>query len=687
MPYNPSASKFDSFRRDTLNCFFTSDILAQNRVLELNNNEIKAQLAETMEQIASLEAKIQELESHKKQMHKTLREYDEETAKLHTNMESIEQKNKELEAQLAMELQNKESQLQLKMQLQEALLGLESEKNRADQLHATHATLEEKVNILSECVAQQQQRNTSSSVNLGESEKQRQQAGENSEILEDHFRTETNAKLGSIESHEIIMKRKPSTSTLQDLNKSIYSPEEPLKQESLSYVNTDEKNGGQSLRSNQGILIERPTLTPKSKFHTKSGNSLVVQSHQAMETALVTSGGANKVFVVNEIIASSKPLSIENLSQEGTETLSSSKKNTRVKFFNSVEKGTQTEGRMDSISKLTPEQLTVSIENLEKISSQQGQHPASKRGTQPLGTVNEMIQSLLNRGVTIDEIKNYYERCQNLESQSPKGAPSMQRRKNLSNFIDSLHSVGSDSLLSGISVDRGHYSKTRIGFHRPKETPSHLSTRSHYFNNQELKDSLDNTYTPRTKAATSTTSMRRTLNLVFGVGKEPGSKLSTPVRLERDIAGRRKSLDDGGVESVECTFLQKTQDLPPQEVTSLQADLESKEHKIQKMYDALKNKMRQDPSVKKLFKCFLQKKHQGSGLNFDLSKFEVTLEDFRVYYETFEKLHKKCGENCPHLKKFYEKIGYYPFAEKRLLFPLSKTDIERLPKIVHKVFV
>lgn len=37
---------------------------------------------------------------------------------------------------------------------------------------------------------------------------------------------------------------------------------------------------------------------------------------------------------------------------------------------------------------------------------------------------------------------------------------------------------------------------------------------------------------------------------------------------------------------------------------------------------------------------------------------EITLEQFKEYMEKYKQVHSKCGENCPHLKRFYQKLGF-----------------------------
>ena len=117
-------------------------------------------------------------------------------------------------------------------------------------------------------------------------------------------------------------------------------------------------------------------------------------------------------------------------------------------------------------------------------------------------------------------------------------------------------------------------------------------------------------------------------------------------------------------------------------------ELAMKKHKrMTAMYDSLLQRLGGNPSLKKLFKDVAQRRYKQLGKRFDAEKFEIDFEDFAEYYETLERIHKKCGENCPHLRRFYDKIGYWPHAEDRALFPLRKTDIDRLPRIVRKIYL
>lgn len=37
---------------------------------------------------------------------------------------------------------------------------------------------------------------------------------------------------------------------------------------------------------------------------------------------------------------------------------------------------------------------------------------------------------------------------------------------------------------------------------------------------------------------------------------------------------------------------------------------------------------------------------------------EINLEHFKEYMNKYKQVHSKCGENCPHLKRFYSKLGF-----------------------------
>ena len=77
----------------------------------------------------------------------------------------------------------------------------------------------------------------------------------------------------------------------------------------------------------------------------------------------------------------------------------------------------------------------------------------------------------------------------------------------------------------------------------------------------------------------------------------------------------------------------------------------------------------------------IRKKNEDSELD---KLDQLNEEDFRRFIQEFENIHlNKCGKDCPHLKRFYEKIGFVEDNnfKSRAKMKLKKTIIESLPKI------
>lgn len=73
---------------------------------------------------------------------------------------------------------------------------------------------------------------------------------------------------------------------------------------------------------------------------------------------------------------------------------------------------------------------------------------------------------------------------------------------------------------------------------------------------------------------------------------------------------------------------------------------------------------------------FKQKNEENDNMK------ELTYEKFHKFFKRMLKVHKKCGVNCIHLRRFFQKIGFkmnFPPISKELI--ISKTIINKLPKI------
>lgn len=129
------------------------------------------------------------------------------------------------------------------------------------------------------------------------------------------------------------------------------------------------------------------------------------------------------------------------------------------------------------------------------------------------------------------------------------------------------------------------------------------------------------------------------------------------------------------VSSTDTLFSNGTIDLQRHEDT-VEAQIQE-EQTINEMYDALKVTMASDPRVVRFFKSFSQLQsismsfQQEPSTNTSLIIKEkredsiekpapVSFQEFRDYYLKFKQIHQKCGAKCTHMRRLYNKIGWYP---------------------------
>ena len=120
----------------------------------------------------------------------------------------------------------------------------------------------------------------------------------------------------------------------------------------------------------------------------------------------------------------------------------------------------------------------------------------------------------------------------------------------------------------------------------------------------------------------------------------------------------------------------------------IQEQIKAREEKeLEDVFNTLQEKALTAPRIKNLFKDCVRRKNPSINLqDLEEGKFEVDFEAFKEYMIIFKETHRKCGEDCPHLKRFYEKLGYASSRlKKRGYLSLPVTDIERLPKIIPKI--
>ena len=121
------------------------------------------------------------------------------------------------------------------------------------------------------------------------------------------------------------------------------------------------------------------------------------------------------------------------------------------------------------------------------------------------------------------------------------------------------------------------------------------------------------------------------------------------------------------------------------EISFEPAEEPNQEREMRKIYNAVAERINNQPELKKIFKQVARTKHKDDDDKFDEKNFKVDYDIFQEYYNQLVLSHKKCGEDCPHLKRFYQKIGYFPSYVSRPYLHLKQTDVEKLPRIHKKM--
>ena len=119
--------------------------------------------------------------------------------------------------------------------------------------------------------------------------------------------------------------------------------------------------------------------------------------------------------------------------------------------------------------------------------------------------------------------------------------------------------------------------------------------------------------------------------------------------------------------------------------------IEIDEELIREMYRALERKVEMNPSIKNLFKKYIGRMHiehspERVQLMENNLEFQIEYDDFSGYVKSFAQNHKKCGDSCIHLRRFFDKIGFQqlnPYGN-RLVIALPTTNIDKLPQIYKK---
>jgi len=108
-----------------------------------------------------------------------------------------------------------------------------------------------------------------------------------------------------------------------------------------------------------------------------------------------------------------------------------------------------------------------------------------------------------------------------------------------------------------------------------------------------------------------------------------------------------------------------------------------KEIALFRMYLNLKKRYNKDPKrFLRIFRIYFAKDTPASAnidLNVENPQFMLNYDDFRDYYTQLIKLHERCGDECVHLKRFYNKMGVHKRYQGKKYLVLNKTNITKLP--------
>lgn len=148
--------------------------------------------------------------------------------------------------------------------------------------------------------------------------------------------------------------------------------------------------------------------------------------------------------------------------------------------------------------------------------------------------------------------------------------------------------------------------------------------------------------------------------------KKASTKEITPKNLYYE--GGSKSVHDNEKQINFNNFNENSQNFV-EEKSVFEMNLEEKEKRINQMFIRFQKKQENKKQSKK-------KNHKNLKEEFEEDKM-LEFNEFRDFFLKFVEVHRKCGKDCSHLKRFYEKIGWV--EEKALIF---RKEIKPIKKII-----
>lgn len=711
-------------------------ILLLNFISELTakNRELEAEIAELKHQITTLQSREEELLTKKGYLEKMVHESEKETDDLYARIEKLEAENKEILDSLAGERVKKSKQLELEMQVEDAKSKYNLEKSRAEMINnmyekgvkllaSRNALPSSRTSLESEVRKHEGDSKVGGEKNIhhlkNETPKHQQQQGKTERIslqVPNAGRKDCDAPRGSRrnsrvdQSIEISLHKNKVEQTQEiknpDSRSRASSNSEHSNNPSIDIAMIQHRVGGgnrfseMTPRNNYGSKSEFAECTPKRNLHENSlkhGFGEPGSKHGLEESTPRNDAYSTPRHLVSKFhrdgMSSQKDyydgfplLPREKTDSRPNDSKSSERPNKRPILAPSADKETQTTDKTPIVPYLKLGNITHSPlqKQIETTSTSRTNNSSqfTSIASQAL-QVPQIVKNLKENGVTLQQLIEFYEQVDSTPRSifnNGKSSFALSKKK-LSNVVERCENAANEYGQT-YSLTERNSGRAPTLFRNTQRLGKGAFASDHKQASLDL-DSTDDLMPWGSKDGITPTNASLYKSEVMNQSE------LTPRQLSKKRPGEFKPYFKRPIntESSEKNILHRTYRMPSYEEADLAQPSQSKELNLTKIYETMQSKLPTNPSLKKIFKNTVAKRYRESGKSFDANKFEVTLEDFKQYFNEFERVHKKCGESCPHLRRFYEKIGYAPHLEDRVPLPLPKTDIDKLPRIVRKIYL
>lgn len=255
--------------------------------------------------------------------------------------------------------------------------------------------------------------------------------------------------------------------------------------------------------------------------------------------------------------------------------------------------------------------------------------------------------------------------------------PKFRAHKMIGRIVDRNNTTTNSN--ASVSTSRGPFKMNKEEHSSFLRQQRQINSPVHYLmgdSSENVSGSINDTLsqTLRTKMQ-QTLSSKSLVQQITSDNEQPGSNNTLESYLDAEYSLRETHTDKN----------RKTQQWEQQrELAKIKEEKE-----LEEVYRGLQQKVVFVPRLKKIFSKFVQKNNPGiTDQDIENGNFEVEFNAFKEYMANFKETHKRCGDDCPHLRRFYEKVGYLNTRyRKRETFNISVTEIDKLPRIVRKIYV